>query len=169
MVNAEKIFSPDFLTELSGAVDRYYDSGDDGPGGGGFREGYEHFHNAAGQATIVKAAALSLGLKSVTYGTYELPIGTTHPEGEGAGYDWEVVADRWLVDLWLMSYYSKGPVVYDLSDPKQLARAETTFGHMEDWEKHSGDDPNEIALATKIFKEFVAPYDAVDHLLSGEG
>lgn len=162
MVNADQIFNPDFLTKLSGAADRYYDMGE-----GSFKEGYEHFHNAAGQATLVKAAAKEAGLKSVTYGTYELPSGTTHPEGPGAGYDWELVDNRWLVDLWRISYHGSGPVVYDLHDPEELRLAEDTFGHNEGWIVNSGIDPVEIAKADEIWKHFIIPQRAVDDLLGG--
>ena len=161
-MNADQVFNPEFLASLSGAVDRYYNSES-----GSFTQGYEHFRLPAGQATIVKAAAKALGLNSVTYGTHELPDGTPHPEGPGAGYDWEVVDNRWLVDLWLLSYYGKGPVLYDLSDPKQFALAERTFGHRDNWEKE-GVDGLEMETATKIWNNFILPHQAVDDLLSRE-
>lgn len=161
MVNVEQVFNPDFLTRLSGAVDRFYDSDE-----GAFNQGYEHFHNAAGQATIVKVAARELGLESTTYGVSELPDGTLHPEGDGAGYDWELVDGRWIVDLWRISYHGDGPVIYDLSDPAQLDLAERTFGPRESWEKLA-EDPKEIEVARQIWHNFTLPQRAVDDLLGG--
>lgn len=160
-MTAEQILSTDFLTSLSGAIDRYYDSE-----AGSFHEGYEHFHNASGQATLVKAAANELGLPCDIYGIDELPEGTLHPEGPGAGYDWALVGGRWIVDLWRLSYHGSGPVVYDLSDPAQAAQAERTFGPQNDWEKLA-EDPKETELATRIWNEFTGPYRAVDDLLGG--
>jgi len=162
-MTAEQIFNPEFLTKLSGACDRYYNSEE-----GAFREGYEHFHNAAGQATIVKAAANDLGLESTTYGNSELPDDTLHPEGPGAGYDWELVDNRWVVDLWRISYHGDGPVVYDLSDPAQLNLAARTFGPSAKWDKLDV-DPAEMETAKKIWRNFTLPQRAVDDLLSGEG
>ena len=163
MVNAEQIFNPEFLTRLSKSLDRFYDSEQ-----GAFNQGYEHFHNAAGQATIVKAAANELGLESTTYGTSKLPDDTLHPEGPAAGYDWELVDNRWVVDLWRVSYNGDGPVVYDLADPAQLDLAERTFGPSAKWEKLAV-VPAEMELANKIWHNFTLPQRAVDDLLSGKG
>lgn len=160
-MTAEQILSTDFLTALSGAIDRFYDSDQ-----GAFNQGYEHFHNAAGQATLVKAAANELGLKCITVGTSELPDGTLHPEGPGAGYDWSLVGGRWIIDLWRLSYHGSGPVVYDLSEPGQMELAERTFGPRGTWEELA-EDPKEIELATRIWRDFTMPYRAVDDLLGG--
>ena len=160
-MTADQILSTEFLTQLSGAIDRFYDGEQ-----GSFNQGYEHFHSAAGQATLVKAAANELGLKSIIVGTDALPEGTLHPEGDGAGYDWALVAGRWIVDLWRLSYHGDGPVVYDLSEPGQMEIAERTFGPRGRWEELA-EDPQEIELATQIWHDFTVPYHAVDDLLGG--
>lgn len=162
MVNVEQVFNPDFLTKLSGAVDRFYDSEQ-----GAFNQGYEHFHNAAGQATLVAAAAEEFGLPWKIVGTHNLPNGTTHPEGEGAGYDWAVVDGNWVVDLWRMSYHEPHPdVVFDLREPGRHEAAEQCFGPTSTW-RQMVTDPKEIELAKKLWHNFTLPQRAVDDLLGG--
>lgn len=152
------------LDALSSAIDRFYDSES-----GTFGEGYDHFHNAAGQATLVKAAMEDIGLPSQVFGTDALPEGTQHPENSGEGYDWIVVDNRWVVDLWVRSYWgTKYPVVYDMKDPKQLAAVIQNFGPLKTWEKLKDYGP-EMDTARRIWHEFKLPYNAVDDLLNSEG
>lgn len=149
------------MLQLSGAVDRFYDSE-----AGEFNEGYEHFHNAAGQATIVKAAAESLGLRCKIVGSQQIPEDGPHME-RGSGYDWAVVEDRWVVDLWAVSYGNCiETVVMDMQDPQQRDWVIQAFGPPETWEE-LGQDPKEMELANAIWQNFTLPYQAVDDLLGG--
>lgn len=160
-MTVEQVFNPTFLKDLSKAVDRFYDTEE-----GTFKEGYEFFHTAAGQATMIVVACRELGLACKVVGNSNIPDDGPHME-RGTGYDWAVVNDRWIVDLWAVSYGGDTErVLYDLADPAERELAIRSFGPIDTWEV-LGLDEKEIALAKEIWDNFTVPHKAVDQLLDG--
>lgn len=152
----DQFLSTDFICQLSGAVDRFYNSE-----AGEFIEGYEHFHNAAGQATVVKAAAEDLGMSCRIVGNEQIPEDGGHME-RGSGYDWAVVDNRWIVDLWAVSYGNCiEHALMDMQDPQERDWVISSLGPVESWEELAI-DPKEMELARAIWHNFIMPYNAVD-------
>ena len=148
----------DVLVKLSNAMDRYYDGVF-----GGYEEGYEHFHNAAGQATLIKAGAEDLGLRCDVVGLTDLPKGTEH-HSSGEGYDWAFVEKRWVVDMWALSYLAHQHVVFDLKVPEDKEWVDRCLGPAPLWKVVDPGD-KEMEIARTIWSHVSLPYTAVDAML----